>query len=76
MMMGKVFAVQPNRGKKAVCYARVISCFRTPDFACYRFDPHKEAKKEGFKTYDGLLNFFAEKNINIMDTYRIEFEVV
>ncbi len=54
----------------------VISCFRTPDFACYRFRPEEEAKKEGFMTYEGLINFFAGKNIDIMDTYRIEFEVM
>jgi len=74
--IGKVYAVQPNRGKKAMCYIRVISCFRTPDFTCYRFRPEEEAKKEGFMTYEGLINFFAGKNIDIMDTYRIEFEVM
>ena len=79
--VGKVLAVQPGRGKKGIGHIRVVSCMthlvwvapvnngRTDMFA-------KEAKKEGFITWGGLLLWFHIHKIKIEDTFRIEFEVV
>jgi len=36
----------------------------------------KEAKLEGFNSWDGLMSFFQEKNIQFADTFRIEYKLV
>jgi len=36
----------------------------------------REAKLEGFKTWKGVLDFLENKNIDWLDTFRIEFELV
>ena len=86
MIVGKVFAVQPNRGEKAVCYARVKNCIKHSDW--YRGVYHinstktyvnilqKEAELEGLGDWSFLLDYFENKKIEISDTYRIEFEVL
>jgi len=91
MPIGKEFAIQPGRGKKAVARGKIIGCEKTTYWwwdSLNRlidepFYPRRknwflvrEARKEGFKTWQGLLDWFAEHKININDTYRIEFELV
>lgn len=76
-----IFAVQPNRCQKAVCHAKVKSCMRHLDWIdtvpiTDDVPFLKEAGREGFKSWNGLLAFFEDKRIDIMDTYRIEFEVM
>jgi hypothetical protein len=36
----------------------------------------KEAHKEGFKSWEGLIIWFKEHKIDINNTYRIEFELL
>jgi len=79
--VGKEFAIQPGRGKFAVCRACVVSCYRSwdhwtenkVDICNYK---KAEAKLEGFNTWHGLMKFFEKNDINFMDTFRIEFEVL
>lgn len=81
MQIGKEFAVQPGRGKHAVCRAVVTDCTlskvhyhaRETDLVDYKI---LEAKMEGFKTWDGLMQFFRDHKINFEDTFRIEFKVI
>ena len=87
--VGRVYAVQPNRCKKAVCYIRIKSCVKhsewfenicnTVGFSSIKKQFNvlqKESKLEGFGDWSFLLDFFENKKIEISDTYRIEFEVV
>ena len=82
------FAVQPGRGKKAVCRAQVVSCMPHREFnhivsGQSRTDLkllerllEDEARMEGFASWRGLLGWLESKHIKIGDTYRIEFAVV
>ena len=85
--VGKEFAIQPSRGKCAVCRARVITlCNSLDHFKKFGYDTdyhesviaykEKEAKLEGFNSWDGLMSFFQEKNIQFADTFRIEYKLV
>ena len=86
IMVSKVCAVQPNRGKKAVCHIRIKSCVKHSDWfknirlfnsrKKYLNGLQKEAEREGFEDWSFLLDYFENKKIEIFDTYRIEFEVV
>ena len=82
--VGKEFAIQPGRGKFAVCRARVITCclsmdhfhkfgYGTSSLLDYK---ESEAHLEGFRSWDALMQFFQKKQIQFMDTYRIEYELV
>lgn len=83
--IGKIVTIQPGRGKKAVCKRKVISCMNRlehyhqsmtqPGFNLTAWK-QKEAKLEGFLTYDGLIRYFKEHKLNFMDLYRIEFEKI
>lgn len=80
LQVGKTFAIQPGRGKKAVCRAKVISCENRLHHFKEKCDhiaisqwKQREAELEGFYTWDGLMRYFEEHNINFMDLYRIEF---
>lgn len=86
MDVGKEFAIQPGRGKVAVCRATVISCVNSLDhYHEFAWDLKKtkpigwykesEAKKEGFNSWDGLMQYFQKHDINFMDTFRIEFKL-
>jgi len=80
--VGKILAVQPGRGKKAVGYIRVISCensfnhFMSSHF--FPFWTQSEATKEGFESWDGLISWFNNQKtvVRLDDTFRIEFELV
>lgn len=81
--VGKEFAIQPGRGKFAVCRGKVISCMlsmvhyeRYADVAFLKEYKEKEAHLEGFGSWDGLMIFFQEKGIQFKDTYRIEYELM
>jgi len=81
--VGKEFAIQPGRGKKAVARGRVLSCWISHEYDFYQGDYRtslryleEEAQKEGFKTWKGLTAWFVKHYININDTYRIEFELI
>jgi len=92
MPIGKEFAIQPGRGKKAVARGKVISCWESKIFRDIAYEVlglrnkyspeisekfhQREAVKEGFESIEGLLSWFFDKGININDTYRIEFEVI
>jgi len=87
MPVGKEFAIQPGRGKKAVARGKVISCIKHIDWVKSIFPKASttlqlrnfqfiEVHKEGFKVWQGLINWFEEHKININDTYRIEFELI
>jgi hypothetical protein len=81
--VGKILAVQPGRGKKAVGHIKVISCIphkewfqnAIDDQSTYFFNQRlmKETELEGFKDWRTIENFFFNKKINIHDTFRIEF---
>jgi len=83
MAVGKDFAIQPGRGKYAVCRAKVVSCENRLEH--YKRTCHgvslpawkwQEAKLEGFLSWDGLMRYFQQHEINFMDLYRIEFNLV
>ena len=83
MAIGKEFAIQPGRGKKAICRAKVLSCENSAEHAAKR--PiwitmksyyAREAHLEGFKSWNGLIKFFEDRKIHLIDTYRIKFEVI
>lgn len=77
---GKVRAVCPGRGKKAVGYIRIISCVPDEDF-CNELPVTEldiEAQREGFKTWESLwecirmLHHCGESPLPAL--FRIEFE--
>jgi len=87
--VGKILAVQPGRGKKAVGYIRVLSCINsfehfnesiTNEFSSAILDKWKqsEAIEEGFESWDGLISWFNNQKtvVRLDDTFRIEFELV
>jgi len=83
---GKVLAVQPGRGKRAVCHVRVLSCVSHVawvDAALNGDDGdydelQREAVREGFRGWNGLLHWFDTRkpHISIYSTFRIEFELI
>ena len=84
--VGKEFAIQPGRGKFAVCRAKVISCEQIFDWASRVSGKHnikqfknflnKEAKREGFNSWHSLCKWFENKKIDMTDCYRIEFRLL
>lgn len=86
--IGKILAVQPGRGKKAVGHIRVISCMTHEEW-CKQKDSileywsdyeewcrvrfAQEAKREGFELWDTVEKWFKDHKIDIASTYRIEF---
>jgi hypothetical protein len=83
MVAGKTFAIQPGRGKKSICRAKAFSCEnrlehykRTCAGICIPEWKQKEAELEGFLSWDGLMRYFQEHNLNFMDLFRIEFDLV
>jgi len=89
--VGKVFAVQPNRGRKAVGYIKVRSCmlhqtwlrayvpggnYWTEGDALAKKIMDDEAKREGFLGYQGFRAWLYSHGIDILKTYRISFEYV
>lgn len=86
--VGKIRAVQPGRGKKAICKIKILECvphrgraiglYDLSHDAVDRFQKalDREAEKEGFCSWKGLLEWFDAKGINISDTFRIEFKLV
>lgn len=86
ILIGKEFAVCPGRGKFAVCRARVTSCIKHEDwvetiwqnigFRELQIKLDEDAKKEGFDKWLSLYNWFDNRGISLIDTYRIEFEKI
>lgn len=82
--VGKEFAVQPGRGKFAVCRARVISCMDCKPWYEQEIAEKgnedlldEEANKEGFETWEGLINWFVSKyGEHLPSFFRIEFELI
>lgn len=82
--VGKVLAVQPGRGKHAVCHIKVKSCensfehFRRASDPFFALEPWKdhEAALEGFRSWMGLQCWLEEYGIKFWKTFRIEFELV
>ncbi len=85
---GKIVAVQPGRGKHAVCHVRVKSCVRHSDWVedvmrRHQDDPNsiiealeEEARLEGFLSWLGVVSWFDGHKVDISQTWRIEFELV
>lgn len=83
--VGKLIAVCPGRGKKAIAHVRVISCINSLQHYekdcveesenIVRWKSH-EAALEGFKTWDGLCRWLADHKIQFIETFRIEFELL
>ena len=87
MQIGKEFAVQPGRGKHAICRAVVTDCMLSRvHYHIYALNreifkniqdyKHNEANCEGFKTWDGLMHWMHKHKIIFDDTFRIEFKVI
>lgn len=85
--VGKEFAIQPGRGKFAVCRGRVISCMSHREWILSEGKPghiivlgtrflDKEAKKEGFDSWVDLVDWFNKRKQKIENMFRIEFELV
>ena len=81
--VGKEFAIQPGRGKFAVCRGRVVSCIHSlkhfdleRPYSYLESWKQNEAHKEGFNSWDGLMRFFQDKKIQFRDTFRIEYELI
>lgn len=83
--VGKILAIQPGRGKKQVCKMQVKSCIphmlimKALEAFPIRYREiwmKKEAHKEGFLTWEGLLSYFKGKHIDIDKTWRIEFKKI
>lgn len=83
VIIGKSIAVCPGRGKHAICRILPFAC--EPSISHYKrtcpVDKIKqwkqmEAKLEGFNSWDGLMRFFQDKQIQFNDTFRIEFEII
>lgn len=85
--INKEFAIQPGRGKFAVCRAVVTDCRLHQNWIAHQipsitqpFDAIKvldnEAHKEGFGNWDYLREWFDKKGIDINATYRIEFIII
>lgn len=85
--VGKEFAVQPGRGKFAVCRCKVVSCMSHRDWIFSEGKPghltllgtqfwNKEARKEGFSSWASLVDWFNKRNQEIESMFRIEFKVI
>lgn len=81
------FAIQPARCMKAIGRAKVLSCIAHHKWLAMhttfsatedevRCILSKEANKEGFDSWDELMNWFKNKKINTFFLYRIEFELL
>lgn len=77
--VGIIRAIQPKRTKMGIGFIRILSCIPDEKW-CKKNLPQeaeKEAKREGFKTWDGL--WFAINKMypkGLPGLYRIEFELV
>lgn len=77
--IGAIRAVQAGRGKPGLGYIRIKSCMKHTEWLVARYwcsGRTKEANAEGFDTWLGLACWFDEHKIDMIDTYRIEFEVI
>jgi hypothetical protein len=90
LMVGTDFAVQPGRGKKAVCRAVVTTCVTHGEWYAMEVAPLEEmasegtaaketamlseAKQEGFESVEGWLAWYPAHGIDINKTYRIGFQ--
>jgi len=75
--VGSMRAVCPGRGKKALGYIQILKCdlhmvcdYPTPE------SKQAEAEKEGFKGWEGLLEWFRTHGGWPLCCYRIEFKLV
>lgn len=84
LCVGKDFAIQPGRGKFAVCRGEVISCVNsyrhlmatTTNWEVDLDWMKKEAKLEGYLYWKTVVDFFKKRGIDWLDTFRIKFEVI
>jgi len=86
IVVGKVVAVQPNRGRKAVGYIRITSCMLSTEWVfamkglnvCSELALLQEANREGFGCWQSLIAWFSNHKplIRLDDTYRIGFELI
>ena len=79
--IGAIRAVCPGRGKHAVCKIKILDCYPAKQWDSFHRNMPKalkaEAKREGFKSWAGLMGWFLMKYGTIPDgLWRIEFKVV
>ena len=84
--VGKEFAIQPGRGKFAVCRAVVVSCIKHEEWvntfwnnSTYKEllkELEKEAKREGFTKWINVYKYFYDRKIYLKDLFRVEFKLV
>lgn len=84
LAVGKEFAVQPGRGKKAACRAVVTGCVFHNEWYASEISPLEgtprwkeamlsEAKAEGFESVDCWLDWYPRHGLDVNETFRIEF---
>lgn len=77
--VGAIRAVQPGRGKRAICYIKITSCkedsMLTNEAMYQSWELDSEAKKEGFNDWNGLVGWFCRHGGIPQPCYRIEFIV-
>lgn len=86
-VVGKDYAVQRGRGKKQE--GRIVILSRMSHLDWIRKESgtglisviglpllNKEAKREGFNSWKGLLDYLKKHNLHINDTIRYEFELI
>jgi hypothetical protein len=88
--VGAVRAVQPKRCAGGLGFIKIVDCSKHTFWdeinkfselepnrdVYYREALEREANREGFKTWDGLLSALDKFKADINDTYRIEFKLI
>lgn len=84
--VGKIVAVCPGRGKKAIVHIKILDC--RPHKVWYRrtienaplgenqLRLQAEAEKEGFGSWMGLCDWLIGHGVDLFKTYRIEFKLI
>ena len=81
-----LYAVQSGRTRKSSGKIKILSRMLHKDWWQERVYPlsdkgkeyilQNEAEREGFKSWDGLMNYFKENEIDPMDLIRYEFVLI
>ena len=78
--IGSILSVQPRRCSKGICKIKIKNCTLHIDWlknVKSEEEYQLEAEREGFKTYDGLIQWLEKHAKNkIENLWRIEFELV
>jgi len=78
--LNSIVSVQPRRCAKGVCKIKIKNCMLHTDWLKSiksEEEYQREAEREGFKTYDGLMCWLKKHaKTEIENLWRIEFELV